>query len=142
MLEWTEAATLPAVQGGPVWMASAKSDDGAELTVAVWGERPGVRRRLVLAANPKGPGPAVWELRTKGRPPTSFELVEAARVAAQGSPEWWAVLYPFRTDIEFPEGLEEYVTGGYLMGPVPEGAGMLVQLALGQVPQANGGPRA
>jgi len=143
MLEWTEVRTLPA---GAAWGATAAAADGTELQVMVWGERPGVRRRLVLAAAaPQGPGPALWQLRTKGRYPTAAELVDAAHAACQGSAEWWAVPYPWRGDFEAPSeppaDLEYFEVGGYLIGPIPpEVNAFLIQLAVGTGSQVAAGP--
>jgi len=142
MLEWTELRTLPTAAA---WAASATAADGTELTVTVYGERPGVRRRLVLSAPAQPSGPALWQLRTRGRCPTAAELVDAAHAACQGSAEWWAVPYPWRGDLEAPSappaGLEYFEVGGYLIGPIPPTASaFLIQLAVGTGTQVAAGP--
>lgn len=133
MLEWNELAALAA--GGPTWVATAVAADGAELRVEVWGERPGIRRRIVLAKAVQEQQPCSWALHTKTRPPTAAELVEAAHIACQGSPEWWAVLAPWRGDLEGPPlGAEAFTITGFLIGPIPEEGAGLVQLAVGSAP--------
>jgi len=142
MLEWTELKTLPTAAA---WAASATAADGTELTVTVYGERPGVRRRLVLSAPAQPSGPTLWQLRTRGRCPTAAELVDAAHAACQGSAEWWAVPYPWRGDLEAPSapppGLDVFEVGGYLLGPIPPNVkAFLIQLAVGTESLVAAGP--
>lgn len=142
MLEWTELYTL-AGPGGPVWEAEARAEDGSRLLCQVWApERPGkpagrilTAVRSELRAASSSPEQPRFMLSVWGRPATTSELLEAVHEACQGSPEWWAAMLPWRSDLEPPEGpVEAYTLSGYLFGPVPPGAGFTLSLGVGAQP--------
>ena len=145
MLEWKELATL-AGPGGPIYTAQATAEDGAELTVQVWAlARPGRASGRILAAvrghlGAAAPEQPRFQVSSTLRAVSTAELLEAVHEACQGSPEWWAVMLPWRSDLEVPEGSEVFLVGGYLFGPVPtNAAGMIVQLIVGGGAAAGSG---